>query len=84
MTPSLLLTSELSSSSYGPPAHFLCGVGAGVLASLATQPADVVKTNVQLGSGLSTAAAVRHVYEVNTSKLWSLASDRFRSLTVRW
>ncbi|XP_059900244.1 mitochondrial glycine transporter A-like [Gadus macrocephalus] len=56
------LPTELSSSSYGPPAHFLCGVGAGVLASLITQPADVVKTNVQVGSGLTTAAAVRQVY----------------------
>uniref|UniRef100_A0A8C5BQH6 Solute carrier family 25 member 38 n=1 Tax=Gadus morhua TaxID=8049 RepID=A0A8C5BQH6_GADMO len=55
-------TTKLGSSSYGPPAHFLCGIGAGVLASLITQPADVVKTNVQVGSGLSTAAAVRQVY----------------------
>jgi len=31
--------------------HFACGVGAGCLASLVTQPADVVKTKMQLGGG---------------------------------
>jgi len=28
--------------------HFVCGVSAGILASLATQPADVIKTQMQL------------------------------------
>ncbi|CAL8270835.1 unnamed protein product [Lota lota] len=56
------LPTELSSSSYGPPANFLCGVGAGVLASLITQPADVVKTTVQVGAQPGTADAVRYVY----------------------
>jgi len=29
--------------------HLLCGVGAGCLASMVTQPADVIKTKIQLG-----------------------------------
>jgi len=29
-------------------AHFLCGFASGILASLVTQPADVIKTNMQL------------------------------------
>ncbi|KAJ3600730.1 hypothetical protein NHX12_031707 [Muraenolepis orangiensis] len=56
------LPKEVSSSSYGPLANFLCGVVAGVVASLVTQPADVVKTHVQVGTGLRSADAVRHLY----------------------
>merc|ERR1719333_243071 len=34
---------------YNPSAaHFICGFTAGILASLVTQPADVIKTNMQL------------------------------------
>uniref|UniRef100_A0A1B6DWZ3 Mitochondrial glycine transporter n=1 Tax=Clastoptera arizonana TaxID=38151 RepID=A0A1B6DWZ3_9HEMI len=33
------------------PAHFCCGVVAGMLASLVTQPADVIKTKMQLYPG---------------------------------
>lgn len=39
---------ELSESAYAPLANFSCGVGAGVLASVLTQPADVVKTHMQV------------------------------------
>lgn len=38
----------ISESTYTPLANFTCGVGAGVLASLLTQPADVVKTHMQV------------------------------------
>jgi len=45
--------------------HFLCGMMAGVLASLVTQPADVIKTELQLTRGqggrvLTTAADILH------------------------
>lgn len=39
---------EISESAYTPLANFSCGVAAGVLASLLTQPADVVKTHMQV------------------------------------
>lgn len=39
---------EISSSSYAPLGNFGCGVMAGILASLVTQPADVVKTHMQV------------------------------------
>jgi len=39
--------------------RFLCGIGAGVLASLLTQPADVVKTRLQLSGGDSLASVIR-------------------------
>lgn len=35
-------------SPYASPAHFTCGVTAGILASFVTQPADVIKTKMQL------------------------------------
>ncbi|XP_076866309.1 mitochondrial glycine transporter A isoform X2 [Brachyhypopomus gauderio] len=41
------LPTEISQSAYVPLANFSCGVLAGVLASLVTQPADVVKTHIQ-------------------------------------
>merc|ERR1719435_811587 len=43
--------------------HFLCGFASGILASLVTQPADVIKTNMQLdrlNRGL--AMTVRRIY----------------------
>uniref|UniRef100_UPI0025AEA252 mitochondrial glycine transporter A-like n=1 Tax=Doryrhamphus excisus TaxID=161450 RepID=UPI0025AEA252 len=45
-----------------PLANFCCGTLAGVLASLITQPADVVKTLVQVNPQLRTADAVRYIY----------------------
>lgn len=48
-------------------ANFSCGVLAGVLASLITQPADVVKTNVQVKLQLKTSEAIRCIYMVTIS-----------------
>ncbi|KAM4603414.1 mitochondrial glycine transporter B isoform 2-T2 [Polymixia lowei] len=57
------LPQEVSSSSYAPLVNFGCGMVAGVLASLVTQPADVVKTHIQVSSShLSTADAVRYIF----------------------
>ncbi|KAK9888033.1 hypothetical protein WA026_000315 [Henosepilachna vigintioctopunctata] len=43
-----LVPSDVLNSPYASPAHFTCGITSGILASLVTQPADVVKTKVQL------------------------------------
>ncbi|XP_014663218.1 PREDICTED: solute carrier family 25 member 38-like isoform X2 [Priapulus caudatus] len=43
-----LVPHEAMDSNYVPLIHFGCGVSAGVLASVVTQPADVIKTNMQL------------------------------------
>lgn len=58
------LPQEISTSPYAPLANFSCGILAGVLASLVTQPADVVKTHVQVSPHLykRTADAVRYIY----------------------
>ncbi|KAJ8404192.1 hypothetical protein AAFF_G00339650 [Aldrovandia affinis] len=58
------LPHEISSSPFSPLGSFSCGVLAGVLASLVTQPADVVKTHVQLNPHQyrRTADAVRFIY----------------------
>ncbi|XP_043097818.1 mitochondrial glycine transporter B isoform X1 [Puntigrus tetrazona] len=58
------LPQEISSSSFVPLVNFGCGVVAGILASLATQPADVIKTHMQVSPMLypKTSDAVRHVY----------------------
>ncbi|XP_029358008.1 mitochondrial glycine transporter B-like isoform X2 [Echeneis naucrates] len=57
------LPQEVTSSAYVPLVNFSCGVVAGVLASLVTQPADVVKTHIQVSpSHWSTADAVRYIY----------------------
>lgn len=62
---SLGLLAEVASSAYSPLVNFSCGVVAGVMASLATQPADVVKTHIQIRpSHWSTADAVRYIYTV--------------------
>lgn len=55
---------EVSSSSFVPLVNFGCGVVAGILASLATQPADVIKTHMQVSPALypRTSDAVRFVY----------------------
>ncbi|XP_049575498.1 mitochondrial glycine transporter B isoform X1 [Syngnathus scovelli] len=58
------LPPEVTSSVYMPLVNFSCGVVAGVMASLATQPADVVKTHIQVSpSHWSTADAVRYIYK---------------------
>lgn len=57
-----LLPEEIGRSASAPLANFSCGVLAGILASLITQPADVVKTNVQVKLQLRTSEAVRHIY----------------------
>lgn len=58
------LPQEVSSSPSAPLANFSCGVLAGILASLLTQPADVVKTHVQVSPQLyqRTTDAIRHIY----------------------
>ncbi|XP_017272032.1 mitochondrial glycine transporter A [Kryptolebias marmoratus] len=56
------LPQEISASPSAPLANFSCGILAGVLASLITQPADVVKTQVQVKPQLRTADAIRSVY----------------------
>ncbi|XP_021413845.2 mitochondrial glycine transporter B [Oncorhynchus mykiss] len=58
------LPQEISTSPYAALANFSCGILAGVLASLVTQPADVVKTHVQVSPHLyrRTADAVRYIY----------------------
>merc|ERR1712172_168612 len=43
-------------------AHMTAGLGAGLLASLVTQPADVVKTQMQLGKERKISAAVASIY----------------------
>lgn len=56
------LPREISFSPSAPLANFSCGIVAGVLASLITQPADVVKTHVQVNPQLRTAEAIRYIY----------------------
>ncbi|KAG7216154.1 hypothetical protein INR49_029002 [Caranx melampygus] len=56
------LPKEISTSPSAPLANFSCGILAGVLASLVTQPADVVKTHVQVNPQLRTAEAIRYIY----------------------
>merc|ERR1719370_2067215 len=43
-------------------AHMTAGLGAGLLASLVTQPADVVKTQMQLGKEQKISSAVASIY----------------------
>ncbi|XP_008412405.1 mitochondrial glycine transporter B isoform X1 [Poecilia reticulata] len=57
------LPQEVTSAPYAPLVNFSCGVVAGVMASVVTQPADVVKTHIQVSpSHWRTADAVRYVY----------------------
>jgi len=62
------ITPEDLKISHGSSVHFTCGVLAGFLASLVTQPADVIKTQLQLQQhGTNTqskvAAVVRNIYQ---------------------
>merc|ERR1712002_1333456 len=50
------------SSSSPESAHMLAGLGAGLLASIVTQPADVVKTRMQTGSVSSVVTTVSYLY----------------------
>ncbi|XP_030754332.1 mitochondrial glycine transporter-like isoform X2 [Sitophilus oryzae] len=43
-----LVPQEILNTQYASPIHFTCGVTAGILASVVTQPADVLKTKMQL------------------------------------
>lgn len=43
-----------NSDTLAPPLLFSCGVAAGLIASIITQPADVVKTSVQLQAARDT------------------------------
>ncbi|XP_054607691.2 mitochondrial glycine transporter B isoform X3 [Nothobranchius furzeri] len=57
------LPQEVTSAPYAPLVNFSCGVVAGVMASLVTQPADVVKTHIQVRSShWSTTDAVHYIY----------------------
>ena len=55
-----LLKAQTASSSLSPDAgHMLAGLGSGLLASLVTQPADVVKTRMQMaGKGATVVATI--------------------------
>ncbi|XP_068607417.1 mitochondrial glycine transporter B [Brachionichthys hirsutus] len=56
----------VASSSCAPLVNFSCGMVAGIMASLVTQPADVVKTHIQISpSQRSTTETIRHVYQIN-------------------
>ncbi|CAH0563973.1 unnamed protein product [Brassicogethes aeneus] len=43
-----MIPEDLLNSAYASPIHFTCGVSSGILASIVTQPADVLKTKIQL------------------------------------
>lgn len=68
---------EISTSASAPLANFSCGILAGVLASLITQPADVVKTHVQVNPQLRTAEAVRYIYTVTSSLLFYIVGSKY-------
>lgn len=71
LTSELFLSPEVASSSCAPLVNFGCGVVAGVMASLVTQPADVVKTHIQISpSRWSTSDAIRYIYMVRS--VWRL------------
>lgn len=58
---------EICTSGSAPLANFTVGILSGILASLITQPADVVKTRVQVSPQLRTAEAIRNIYVVIVS-----------------
>lgn len=66
---SLFLLIDHIQPAHLPLVHFSCGVVAGTLASVATQPADVIKTYMQMNPDKfsSITAVVKHVYKVSTS-----------------
>merc|ERR1712111_308269 len=52
------ITPDDVKQTHGSSAHFVCGMTAGVLASLVTQPADVIKTRLQLSPDTKSVATV--------------------------
>jgi len=52
------ITPDDVKKTHGSSAHFVCGMTAGVLASLVTQPADVIKTRLQLSPDTKSVATV--------------------------
>jgi len=54
-----------------PVAHFICGLVAGALASTVTQPADVLKTKMQLYPEKfnNLRSVILHVYDVSNLRL---------------
>lgn len=81
---SVICIPDIGRSSSAPLANFSCGILAGIMASLITQPADVVKTNVQVKLQLSTEAAVRHIYTVIISLFFSIRSSSHSQLYHSW
>ncbi|XP_069023678.1 mitochondrial glycine transporter B isoform X2 [Embiotoca jacksoni] len=57
------LPQEVTTAAYAPLVNFGCGMVSGVMASVVTQPADVVKTHIQVSpSHWRTADAIRYIY----------------------
>ncbi|CAG5897402.1 mitochondrial glycine transporter A-like isoform 1-T2 [Menidia menidia] len=56
------LPKDIKESPSAPLANFGCGLLAGVLASLITQPADVVKTHVQVNQKMRTMEAIKYIF----------------------
>ena len=68
----LLFVAENFGSAHTPLLHFSCGVVSGVLASVVTQPADVVKTHMQICDSRSSKTireTIRAIYQVSVCKL---------------
>lgn len=73
----------IESSTFGPYVRFSCGIVAGIGASLVTQPADVLKTKMQLYPNKfhSIPQVVAYVYKVREVKVnlihlhFTIASD---------
>ncbi len=57
-----------------PIVHFTCGIFAGTLASIVTQPADVVKTQMQLNPKKfsSFPTVIVYIYEVRDFELFMI------------
>ncbi|XP_025833105.1 mitochondrial glycine transporter A isoform X2 [Agrilus planipennis] len=60
----LLVPQKHLNSSFAAPIHFTCGIAAGIMASVITQPADVLKTKMQLYPNKfhSLLSAIVHVH----------------------
>lgn len=63
----MLFAGGLTTDPHAPQVHFSCGLVAGCLASVVTQPADVVKTQMQLYPDRFSQAhkVIAHIYEVS-------------------
>lgn len=82
MTSFLFFVTESVPDSKLPMLHFTCGVTAGMMASLITQPADVLKTHMQLYPHRygRLRNAVKFVYEVSDQVLLLWLSDKCLNL----